>query len=123
MSDLIYAIKRNPARTYQMRVAEFIVKRTDEGRSCSREEIAQAVNIDIKSVDVALRALHARIGRVMHPSEKFEVDVHAIAHMDNCRRGSWFAPLLGRFLVPELDGRENNRFTRVGHTDYLVVEQ
>lgn len=122
MAEPLCVAKKNAARTYQMRVAEFLVARSDEGRGSSREEIAQALNIAVASVDVALRELHKRVGRVMHPSGRFEVDVCAVTHMDHFERGHWFAPKLGRFLIPEIDGRVHNKVSRGEHVVCLANE-
>jgi hypothetical protein len=118
--EFIYACKRPLIRTIKMRVAEYIVKRTDEGRGCSRAEIAQALNVALVSVDVALRELVKLECYVPHPSGKFEVVVKAITHMADRERGEWFAPALGRHLLPKSDGREFNRFQG---RDYLAVKE
>ena len=124
MSDaMIYVAKRNAGRTIRERVAQYIVDRSDEDRGCSRCEIAQALNLALVSIDVALRELAKLEDCGVHPGGTFTTTVKAITHMGHAQRGEWFAPAAGRHLLPTEDGRKANRFVRREGRDYLVIPE
>ena len=95
---VIYHLKHEGIKgNIKMRVGQLIAQRSELGYSIGRNEIAQALNLAVQSVDVALREL----------SRRNEHGLAAICHEAESMRGQWI--VFDASLMPKKDKREDAR--------------
>jgi hypothetical protein len=95
---IIYHLKHEGIKgNIKMRVGQLIAQRSAAGRSVGRNEVAEVLNLPLRSVEVALRQL----------SRCNEHGLAAICHAAESMRGQWI--VFDASLLPSKDKREDAR--------------